>query len=149
MSDFTAVDEGTILHDWCGYCTSKQLFTEKGAVRTCHGCNQTFTVSRPTETDQLFEAARKLNPKPYRSSGKPADAIRTGRGIKCATIDCHLVAVDASIFCVACDNERLHAIGTSHPVSTTRIASGSVTEDIARRRKAIQDHKRGITKAVL
>lgn len=90
------------------------------------------------EEIEIFEAARALNPKPY----------RTRRPNKCATIDCDYMACHNSIFCRACDNERLRPI----LADTTTMAdyhSGSPSGEIALRRRALRDQEKGISKAIL
>lgn len=146
MSEFKTVDQEPdviLVHDWCPFCHTKEILTEKDNSRICSGCNQTFI--HLTEEQALFEAARKLNPKHIRSSGRPADYRKDDRN-KCATIDCYFHVATDSIFCYSCDNERQRPIKDQAYAS---MASGSVTEEISRRRKAIQDNERGISKAIL
>lgn len=101
---------------------------------------------------ETFEAIARLNPKPYRSSGLPTGHI----GRKCADPDCDIKVQPGSnsVFCMACDNERfrenLNPMSEREPVATMiRPTGGDPQAEIRRRRKALQDHSRGISKAIV
>jgi hypothetical protein len=116
------------------------------------------TTYAPSRQDiEAFEAIRAMNPKPYRSSGLPTGHI----GRKCATHDCGFSVQPGSnsIFCLMCDNERLRPIGMVAERLQEQLLKGakdipfgipssSPMAEIRRRRKMIDDHRKGISRAV-
>jgi hypothetical protein len=104
--------------------------------------DEEIVIASPSQEDlDLIDHVRSLNPKKFSTSGAGS--------IKCATDDCNFKAAPESIFCMACDNERNRPMWA--PVIQlvdTRTMADPAAETF-QRRKALSDHRRGITKATL
>lgn len=89
------------------------------------------------EALDAIEWVRSHNPKPAR--------YVSGSMVKCASPSCAFRTLEHSRYCFVCTSKFTIQQQASFPTTHT---SGSPTEDMARRRKLLEDQKKGIEKAV-